>query len=120
MSNGTYTFGYRSPRFRTDFHLFLQTQDRQTSLLDGRCTDISEDGLGAEFRASLEVGTAVALIFTLPGNTTSVRVSARVTNRKGGFHGFVFLFSSQKERDYVYNYLDCLRANVAFRPTPSK
>jgi len=112
MANSIYSFGYRVPRFRTDFHLLLQAEDRQQALLDGRCTDISEDGLGAQVRASLEVGSTVTLILTLPGSTTSLRVAARVTNRKGEFHGFAFVFSSQRERDYVQKYVESLRSNT--------
>jgi hypothetical protein len=109
MSKGVYSFGYRVPRFRADFHLLLQTEDRQPVLLDGRCTDISEDGLGAQFRELLEVGSKVNLILTLPSRSTSLRVAARVTNRKGDFHGFAFVFSSQGEREQVQRYIESLR-----------
>lgn len=112
MLDSIYSFGYRLPRFRTDFHLLLQTADRQPLLLDGRCTDISEEGLGAQFPTALEIGSTVKLILTLPGSSISLHVSARVTNRKGEFHGFAFLFPSQQERDHVHNYIKSLRSHT--------
>lgn len=117
MSKSVYSFGYRAPRFRADFHLLLQTEDRQPTLLDGRCMDISEDGIGAQFRSSLEVGSKVNLIFTLPGSATSLRVTAQVTNQKGEFYGFAFIFSSQREREYVQRYVESQRT---IRPSQSK
>jgi len=120
MSRSIYNFGYRVPRFRTDFHLLLQTEDRHPGLLDGRCTDISEDGLGAQLRIPLDVGSSVTLIFTLPGASTSLRVAARVINQQRDFHGFAFLFSSQKERDYVHAYVESLRSQTVSLPAPPK
>jgi len=109
MSKSIYTFGYRVPRFRTDFHLLLQTEGQQRTLLDGRCMDISEDGLGAEFHTSLELGTNVNLILTLPDSSTSVRVNARVANRCGDVYGFAFLFFSQADRERVKRYVRSLQ-----------
>jgi len=117
MPKTIHSFAYRVSRFRADFHLLLQTEDRQPVLLDGRCTDISEDGLGAQFRALLEVGSIVNLILTLPTSSTSLRVAARVTNRKGDFHGFAFIFSSQREREHVQRYIESLRSS---KPSSSK
>ena len=109
MSKSIYTFGYRVPRFRTDFHLLLQTEDQQRILIDGRCTDISEDGLGAEFHTSLEVGANVNLILTLPDSPTSLRVNASVANRSGEFYGFAFTFLSLADRERVHRYVRSLR-----------
>ncbi len=108
MSNSVYDFGYRMPRFRTDFHLLLQTGDRLSTLLHGRCTDISEEGLAAEFRTSLEVGSIVTLILTLPGSSTTMKIAARVINCQREFHGFAFVFSSQTERSYIQAYIERL------------
>lgn len=109
MSKAVYSFGYRVPRFRTDFHLLLQTEAQQASLLDGRCTDISQDGLGAEFSATLEIGTHVKLIFTLPGSSASLRVGARVSNRSGDFYGFAFTFTCESDRERVHSYIQSLQ-----------
>jgi hypothetical protein len=109
MSQNVYTFGYRVPRFHTDFHLLLQIEGPRPTLLDGRCTDISEGGLGAEFNASLEVGMNVNLILTLPDSSTSLRVAARVSNRNGDYYGLSFTFLSAADQDRVRRYIRSLQ-----------
>jgi hypothetical protein len=112
----TYKFGYRAPRYRADFRLLLQTDERIPNLLDARCTDISEDGLAVKTNATLEVGSKVTLILTLPGVSTSTRIAARVTNRQVDGYGFAFIFSSQNERSYMHQYLASRRLTTALPP----
>lgn len=116
MSQRVYTFGYRVPRFRTDFHLLLQAEGTQPHLLDGHCMDISEDGLSAEFHTSLELGAHVNLILTLPGSSTSLRVTARVSNRTGDFYGFAFTFLCQSDRERVRRYVQSLQRSRSTHP----
>ena len=118
MSQSIYNFGYRSPRFPANFRVLLQLEDRYPTLLEARCVDISEDGLRAECPSALEVGSIVILIMTLPGSSTSLRIKARVSNRQRDFHGVAFIFSSQKDREHVRDYVEQLRSNSAPSPTP--
>lgn len=106
MTGKIYNYGYRTPRFRADFRFLLQTGGRSPVLLNGRCTDLSEDGLAAEINASLEVGEQVLLIVTLPGTSTSMRISARVTNRRMNSYGFAFIFASQNQRSFMHEYIE--------------
>jgi len=100
-----YNYGYRTPRFPVDFRLSLQTDSRLPALLDGHCSNLSEDGLAAEIAEPLEIGAKVTLILMLPGKSTSMRIAARVTNHNRDGYGFAFLFSSQNERNYICDYL---------------
>lgn len=116
MTDQIYDFGYRAPRFRADFRLFLQIDNLHSALLDARCTDLSEDGLAVESRASLEVGAVVTLILTLPGTSISRRIGARVTNCRVNRYGLAFIFSSQHEQSYIHEYLDSLRSTLVRSP----
>jgi len=110
--SGIYEFGYRTPRFRADFHFLLQTEAPQPRLLDARCIDISEEGLAAQIADQLTVGSVVTLMITFPGNATTWRIPARVCNRQDEDHGFFFMFSSQSERDDVRRYVASLHGET--------
>ncbi len=105
MTDNIYSYGYRTPRFRVDFRLLLQTDDSLPRLLDARCTNLSEDGLALELYEPLELDAKVTLILTLPGNSTSMRIAARVINRRQDGYGFAFIFLSHAERKYVCDFL---------------
>ena len=120
MAENIYHYGYRSPRYRADFCLLLQTDERLPTLADARCTDLSEDGLAVKTKASLQIGAKVILILTLPGISTSMRIAARVTNRQVDGYGFAFIFSSQNERSYMHEYLDSRRSNMVRSPDLSE
>ncbi|MFZ0285116.1 MAG: PilZ domain-containing protein [Terriglobales bacterium] len=112
-------FGYRLPRFPADFGLVLQISDPEPRLLDGRCRDISEDGLAARISESLSVGTRVTLLLTLPGKAASLPIAATVSHQDRGEHGFAFKFSSQNEREQVQKYVLTLRSGTfALRRSP--
>jgi hypothetical protein len=119
MTDKVYDFGYRAPRFRADFRLFLQIDDLHSGLLDARCTDLSEDGLAIESGASLGTGTVVTLILTLPGTSISRRIAARVTNCRVNSYGLAFIFSSQLEQSYMHEYLDSRRSALLRSPESS-
>lgn len=108
MPQSTRTFEYRSPRFAADFHVFVQLDGHGAVPVDGRCTDISEEGLGAQLRMSLEAGSTAHLIFTAPGATASVRIPVRVVSVAEGSYGFEFLFPTSKEKNYVKDYISRL------------
>ncbi len=110
MSDNTYNFEYRSPRFPADLSLLVQTSGTPPLLLDGRCVDISKEGLRATFRAPLEVGSHVTLVMRLPGGSIPVRIAARLIRCEDDEHGFTFIFSSQKERDCIEGYIESLHS----------
>jgi len=117
--NAVTKFGYRVPRFPADFRLLVQTIEPESTLLDARCRDISEDGLAAHIPQSLKVGTRVVLLLTLPGKTTCLRVAATVSHQDHGEHGFAFNFSSQNQREHVQKYVVSLRSgSFALRRSP--
>ena len=120
MTDAAYKFGYRAPRYRADFCFLLQTEERIPSLVDARCTDLSEGGLAAKTKASLEIGANVVLIVTLPGVSTSLRIAARVINRQVDGYGFAFIFSSQQERSYLHDYLESRRPSMIRSPDLSE
>jgi hypothetical protein len=105
LTDKIYNYGYRTPRVPANFRLSLQTGDRLPTLLDARCSNLSEDGLAAEIEKPLEIGAKVTLIFTLPDNSTSIRIAARVIHHYPGGYGFAFIFSSENERNYIRAYL---------------
>jgi PilZ domain len=110
--SGIYEFGYRTPRFRTDFHFLLQTDGPEPRLLDARCLDISEEGIAAQIAEHLRIGAVATLIITFPGSTTTSRVAARVCNRQDEDHGFLFLFSAQSQREDVHKFVARLRGDT--------
>lgn len=120
VTENIYNYGYRVPRYRADFSLLLQTDERLPALLDAHCTDISEEGLAVTTEASLEIGARVTLILTLPGVATSMKIAAKVTNRQIEGYGFAFIFSSQNERSYLQEYIESQRSNMVHSPDLSE
>jgi hypothetical protein len=116
MADNIYHYEYRSARFSADFRLLVQTGYPHPMLLNARCIDLSEDGLAAEIvvteiqpteiRESLEVGAEVTIMMTLPGNSSTTTVAARITNQKVGSYGFAFMFSSKAEQTHMHNYFE--------------
>lgn len=109
-----YSFGYRKPRFRTNFRVLLQVSGFPPKLIDALCIDISEDGIAAEVIEDLALGTRLTVVMTPPESSVSVRVSAKVVNRNDHHYGFTFHFSSATEREELRGYL------ASIRPEPVK
>jgi hypothetical protein len=108
-----YNYGYRLPRFPDDFRLFLQIDNCHPTLLHAQCTNLSEAGLAADIKESLEIGAKVTLILTLPGTQTSMRIAANVIHRQGEAYGFAFAFSSQSQRGSIHKYLESRHSPTA-------
>jgi hypothetical protein len=106
VTDNIYNYGYRVPRFHADFPLFLEIDDRHPALVNARCTDLSEAGLAAKIKGSLEIGAQVTLILTLPGTSTSMRITANVIHRQGNGYGFAFVFSSPSQQSALHEYLE--------------
>lgn len=97
-------FDYRSPRFVTDFYFFLQSAPDQP-FKKAFCSEISEFGLRAQVLDPLLPGAVVNLLFTLPKDSRTLRIAAKVTNRRGSSYGFAFLYASAADRVHVRHYL---------------
>jgi hypothetical protein len=106
MTENFHDYGYRAPRLPVGFGLLLQTQNANRPVLNGLCTDLSEDGLAVDTGGLLDIGEQVTLIMTLPGTATSVRLAASVTNSRAGGYGLSFIFSSPRERSFMQEYLE--------------
>ena len=115
-----YSFGYRKPRFRTNFRVLLQVNGFPPKLIDALCIDISEDGIAAEVVEDLAIGTKLVVVMTPPESSASVRVSAEIMNKNDHHYGLIFHFSSATERETLRGYLDAIRPEpVKFnRPLP--
>ncbi len=116
MTDNIHNYGYRAPRYCADFHLLLQTLNPSPMILDAHCTSLSEDGLAAEVNASLEIGTNLTIIMTLPGSPRSLRVSARVTNLQADGYGFAFVFGDDEMKRYLRNYLESNSSSMVRSP----
>lgn len=112
--SGVQEFGYRKPRFRADFYFLLQTEGPGSHLIEARCVDISEEGMAAQISEPLSVGTKVIMILTLPGSSASLRVAARVCNRRDQDHGLAFVFSSHSERLDFKEYLKAIHVDPLY------
>ena len=112
-SDGTGTarvreFGFRAPRFKTNFNFSLEiaaTRERHEAL----CTNLSEDGLAAELLLKLPTKTEVTMWLLFPGGTTPVQIKAVVEYRRERMHGFNFLYSTMDERAQVKAFIQMIR-----------
>jgi hypothetical protein len=66
----------------------------------GRSTAISEGGMGVTLAAEVTKGSAVAVVFKLPGEDAEQTYGARVAYRMGSRHGVEFrgLLPEQREQ----------------------
>ncbi len=122
MTDNVSNYEYRAPRFRGDFALLLQTPHPHSALLQARCIDLSEDGFaaeiitpelsGADVPLLLPVGAKVSIVMTLPGNSKSTTLWARVTNHQVGSYGFAFVFASKAEQNYMHEYVESYSRSI--------
>ncbi len=81
----------RTPRFRTDLPLIVRVLGEGGYVrVHGRCTEISDAGLGAVTSAELTSGEIVSLELPLPGGD-DMDLRAVVRHRMGFLHGFEFI-----------------------------
>jgi hypothetical protein len=73
----------------------------KVSIFDGRGTSLSEGGMALFAGAELNPGDRVAVEFTPPFPTPSIRVDARICNRAGYHHGVEFLAADRRQRESV-------------------
>lgn len=90
----------RTPRYRTDLALIVRVLGESGYVrVHGRCTEISDSGLGAVTSAELTAGEIVSLELPLPGGDL-MDLRAVVRHRMGFLHGFEFvrLLPAQADR----------------------
>lgn len=81
----------RVPRYRTDLPLIVRMLGEEGYLrVHGRCTEISESGLGAVTTAELNTGEIVSLALPVPEGK-EMELRAVVRHRMGFLHGFEFI-----------------------------
>ena len=67
----------------------------------GRSLNINEGGMGGIFVSGWEVGTSVALQFSVPIATNPIKVKGIVRNRTGYRYGFEFTDLTPEERETI-------------------
>jgi hypothetical protein len=81
----------RTPRFRTDLPLIVRVLGQEGYVrIHGRCTEISDSGLGAVTSTELTAGEIVSLEVSVPGGA-QMELRAVVRHRMGFLHGFEFI-----------------------------
>lgn len=106
-------FGFRVPRFRTNFNFSLQVNSTREQH-EASCTDISEEGLAADLLQSLAPETRVTLWLLFPGSVAPVQIQAYVEYRQERRHGFNFLYTSMEERSQVQAFIQSVRPKTVY------
>jgi c-di-GMP-binding flagellar brake protein YcgR len=75
-----------------------RTEQRE---MRGRSLNINEGGMGGIFVSGWEVGTSVALQFSVPIATNPIKVKGIVRNRTGYRYGFEFTDLTPEERETI-------------------
>lgn len=89
-------FRYRLPRYKTDFPIDLILG---TTVLAGRCKDISFSGIQAELSHSVQVGASCLLVLK-PGGRT-FEFDALITHSDGLNVGLQFTPQASRERSTI-------------------
>ena len=98
-------FEYRHPRLSAGFIVeFVLTE--QTLL--GRCRDVSDAGIRAEFDGPIDVGETGTLILRHPMRV--LRLEAEVAYLGRGGVGLSFLFDSPQQRDSTVQFMSKITA----------
>jgi hypothetical protein len=81
----------RFPRFRTDLPLIVRVLGQDGYVrVHGRCTEVSEAGLGAVTSTELPPGEIVSIELPIPEGV-QMELRAVVRHRMGFLHGFEFI-----------------------------
>ncbi len=96
-------FEYRIPRIHADLPM---TFVASTGVCDGRCTDLSTEGLGANVAAPVCVGTIGSL--TLHSPSGAIELFARVTYAQENRLGLAFIFRFPDEHHAIEQFLERL------------
>lgn len=86
-------FTYRTPRYAVDFPVQLELG---SSVIAGRCKEISTDGMRLELRRSLPVGFC-GMVY-LAWHNIHLELRVRLAHTSSGQDALRFVFESEKER----------------------
>ena len=96
----------RYPRYEleTELKAAISAMDRpgaEHREMRGRSLNINEGGMGGIFVSGWDVGTSVALQFSVPIATNPIKVKGVVRNRTGYRYGFEFTDLTPEERETI-------------------
>jgi hypothetical protein len=89
-------FTYRTPRYAVDFPVQLELEN---SVVAGRCTEISTDGMRLELRRPLAPGFCGRVF--LAWHNIHLELRVRLAHASSGQDALRFVFESDKERATV-------------------
>jgi len=91
----------RYPRYELETELRASILGVEHREMRGRSLNINEGGIGGIFVAGWDVGTSVALQFTIPIATIPVKLKGIVRNCTGYRYGFEFADLTPEERETI-------------------
>ena len=91
----------RFPRYELETELRVGILGPEHREMRGRSLNINEGGMGGIFVAGWDIGTSVALQFSVPIATTPVKVKGVVRNQTGYRYGFEFTELTPEERETI-------------------
>ena len=95
------------PRFPADVPLVVTVVgDRDVAALSGRCTVVSEGGLGAVLPGRIPLGDVVSLELHFPNAERTVRVRAAVRHSRYPDYGLEFLALGPDPRKIIARYCE--------------
>jgi hypothetical protein len=100
----------RHPRYHADFRVtasFLEGNRYRS--FEGRCSDLSEAGIGMLVAAEMSNGEVVGLSFSLPNSPNVWELRAVVRYRRGYHYGFEFLSLTTEQRETLKKHLNGLK-----------
>jgi epoxyqueuosine reductase len=104
-------FPRRHARFRSDFRLRVTgVGDHEKFTVEGRCTVLSEGGVGGVLSGDMSKGDVVTLHFTLPTSDTPFEIRGVVRRKNGLHYGIEFLSLSPEQRQAIAAYCKTLHA----------
>ncbi|HTM42213.1 MAG TPA: PilZ domain-containing protein [Terriglobales bacterium] len=95
------------PRFPADMPMVATViGDRDVSALSGRCTVVSEGGLGAVLPGRIPLGDVVALELHFPNSADTVRVRATIRHSHYPNYGMEFCALGEEQRRVIARYCE--------------
>jgi c-di-GMP-binding flagellar brake protein YcgR len=91
----------RFPRYELETEMRAGVLGAEPREMRGRSLNINEGGLGGIFVAGWEVGTSVALQFSVPIAASPIKVKGVVRNQTGYRYGFEFTDLTPEERETI-------------------
>jgi len=95
------------PRFAANMPMVATVVgDREVCALQGRCTVVSEGGLGGVLPGRIPLGDVVALELHFPNSERMIRVRAAVRHSHYPHYGLEFLTLGEQQRKVIARYCE--------------